>query len=159
MAQALHFSKHSAGLASSTTTWANNSGTFLRSKQYAYNLTSLKIPHFILGHKLWSRATNPLARISVHEHSCTNRSRCTKMGLQRWGYMLAVVYYLKDACRILSPIPMDGSNPIWKNLWNLNNWPKIPFFLSLLLKSWMLTWEKLQRRGFNGPLICMLCKS
>lgn len=45
----------------------------------------------------------------------------------------------------------------WKKVWNKVSWPKCNFFLWLVAQKKWLTWDNLQRRGFQGPSMCSLC--
>lgn len=46
---------------------------------------------------------------------------------------------------------------IWQHIWHSNLWPKITFFLWQILHHNILTWDNLQKRGFEGPGYCCLC--
>jgi hypothetical protein len=43
-------------------------------------------------------------------------------------------------------------------MWKWNVPLKIKLFTWLLAENKILSWEILQRRGFSGPGICLLCK-
>ena len=47
----------------------------------------------------------------------------------------------------------------WKKVWNSFSWPKCNFFLWVLVYNRCLTWDNLCKRGFQGPSICVLCRS
>jgi hypothetical protein len=46
----------------------------------------------------------------------------------------------------------------WQRIWQPGIWPKIVTFLWLILTKKVLTWDKLRKRGYEGPSICMLCR-
>lgn len=56
---------------------------------------------------------------------------------------------------------LDPQGPVWwwKLLWKLRAPKKTQVFMWLALKNKVLTWEALQKRGRQGPHICMLCRS
>jgi hypothetical protein len=52
----------------------------------------------------------------------------------------------------------DVDKPWIKQLWNWNVPLKLKLFSWLAGKDRILTWEALQRRGWEGPGFCSLCK-
>ena len=52
----------------------------------------------------------------------------------------------------------EDRNPVIDILWTLNIPTKIAYFIWLLEKGRILTWEQLQSRGFHGPSRCILCE-
>jgi hypothetical protein len=53
------------------------------------------------------------------------------------------------------PNPVEG----WrKHLWKWDLTPKIKLFIWLSLENRILTWDNLQRKGWEGPNICVLCQ-
>jgi hypothetical protein len=45
-----------------------------------------------------------------------------------------------------------------KSLWTLDFPLKLNFFTWLVAENKVLSWDNLQRRGFEGPRYCSLCK-
>ena len=59
---------------------------------------------------------------------------------------------------IISNSSLEVRNPVTDSLWTLNIPTKIAYFIWLLNKGRILTWEQLQSRGFHGPSRCVLCE-
>lgn len=47
----------------------------------------------------------------------------------------------------------------WKIIWDGKWRPKIALFAWLVGKERILTWDKIQKRGFLGPSKCSLCNT
>ena len=47
----------------------------------------------------------------------------------------------------------------WRKLWHTQSPIKTQITMWLALSNKLLTWEKLQKRGFEGPSICPLCRT
>jgi len=45
----------------------------------------------------------------------------------------------------------------WRIIWEGKWWPKITIFAWLVSKGRILTWDKIQKRGYYGPSRCSLC--
>ena len=65
---------------------------------------------------------------------------------------LAYLEMLKSHCEIVS----IGWNSV---LWKVRVQCKIKYFCWLSLNHNILTWDTLQRRGYNGPGCCILCNN
>lgn len=76
----------------------------------------------------------------------------------RWGYRPKGNFTTAEAHKIISSttFPLD---PIWGRIWSAGNWPKVSLFLWLVGHRKILTWDKLRRRNYHGPSICVNCKS
>jgi len=63
-----------------------------------------------------------------------------------------------EAYKIISAntSPLD---PIWGRIWSAGTWPKVSLFLWLVGHRKILKWDKLRRRNYHGPSICVNCKS
>jgi len=76
----------------------------------------------------------------------------------RWGYKPKGSFSTSNAYKIICT---DSSppDPIWSRIWDSGTWPKVSFFLWLVGHQKILTWDKLRRRNYHGPSICVNCKS
>ena len=61
--------------------------------------------------------------------------------------------------RIASTCCISRQSPVLSLLWKLNIPLKICCFILLLMKDRVLTWDQLQRRGRQGPSLCLLCRN
>lgn len=48
---------------------------------------------------------------------------------------------------------------VWSKIWATSSCPKVVAFLWLMVKGHILTWDKLLKRGFEGPSLSPLYKS
>jgi len=69
----------------------------------------------------------------------------------RWGYKTKGNFSIKEAYQILSTSGPEDLENTWKQIWNSNWWPKVTHFIWLVIKGRILTWDQLQKRGFQGP--------
>lgn len=70
------------------------------------------------------------------------------------GYIVADGY-VKRQERPHVPI-----NPTpWQVIWQLQSWPKIDMFVWMLCHGRILTFDHLQKLGYNRPSICLLCSN
>jgi hypothetical protein len=66
---------------------------------------------------------------------------------------------LKTCTRLSSINALKGSDSSWfAQIWRWTIPLKIKLFLWLAGKEKILTWDKLRRRGWEGPNICLLCR-
>ena len=75
----------------------------------------------------------------------------------RWGNNPSGTFRIKEAYNQLQNLTNNQVDKKWKRLWNRQHWPKIKLFLWLLTHRKTLTWDNLQRKGFQGPSVCCLC--
>eukprot|EP00253_Pinus_taeda_P011000 PITA_11000 len=75
----------------------------------------------------------------------------------RWGENTKVTFSVKEAYTLkikqTEEAQMQDSSHLWKNRW----WPKVTLFAWLVGRKRILTWDKIQKRGFHGPSKCSLC--
>lgn len=79
------------------------------------------------------------------------------LDILRWGYCMSGTFTIKKAYRLHTSQHTNQRRDIWKHIWHSNLWPKVTFFLSKILHHSILTWDNLQKRGFEGPRYCCLC--
>eukprot|EP00253_Pinus_taeda_P027885 PITA_27885 len=77
----------------------------------------------------------------------------------RWGNSMKGSFTTKEAYFLTSTQTGNEENPDWKIIWERNWWPKISIFIWLASKNKILTWDRIQKKGFNGPSRCYLCNS
>ena len=72
----------------------------------------------------------------IWEELCTKRKIRVKAGLDIlfWGHMPNGTYSTKEAYNILHQQNPSPTDPIWKNIWKANLWPKITTLLWFLNK-------------------------
>eukprot|EP00253_Pinus_taeda_P033781 PITA_33781 len=65
----------------------------------------------------------------------------------------------KEAYFLTSEQSGNEANPDWRIVWERNWWPKVSIFIWLASKNKILTWDRIQKKGFIGPSRCCLCNS
>eukprot|EP00253_Pinus_taeda_P015937 PITA_15937 len=75
----------------------------------------------------------------------------------RWGKSTKGSFTVKEAYYLADQQEVTEGNQDWKVIWGKNWWPKITLFAWLVAKDKILTWDKLQKKGFSGPSRCYLC--
>jgi len=75
----------------------------------------------------------------------------------RWGKSTKGTFTVKEAYYLTDQQDVTERNQDWKVFWGKNWWPKITIFAWLVAKHKILTWDKLQKKGFSGPSRCYLC--
>eukprot|EP00253_Pinus_taeda_P017009 PITA_17009 len=76
----------------------------------------------------------------------------------RWGKSTKGSFTVKEAYYLADQQEVTERNQDWKGIWGKNWWPKITLFAWLVAKNKILTWDKLQKKGFSGPSRFYLCK-
>lgn len=69
------------------------------------------------------------------------------------SFTVKEAYYLEDIQAI------NEENQEWKVIWGGNWWPKVSLFAWLVAKNKIVTWHKIQKKGFSGPSRCCLCNN
>eukprot|EP00253_Pinus_taeda_P023411 PITA_23411 len=69
----------------------------------------------------------------------------------RWGKSTKGNFTIKEAYYLTDQQDATKRNQEWKVFWGKNWWPKVTVFAWLVAKQKILTWDKLQKKGFNGP--------
>eukprot|EP00253_Pinus_taeda_P024197 PITA_24197 len=77
----------------------------------------------------------------------------------RWGNSMKDSFTTKEAYFLTSSQTGNEENPDWKIIWERNWWPKVSIFIWLASKNKILTWDRIQKKGFNGPSRCCLCNT
>eukprot|EP00253_Pinus_taeda_P030826 PITA_30826 len=84
------------------------------------------------------------------------RSR-TGEDILRWGKTMRGSFTVKEAYFLSTRQNQDEEAHDWKKLWEGKCWPKVTIFTWLVRKGKILTWDKIIKRGFQGPSRCSLC--
>eukprot|EP00253_Pinus_taeda_P033746 PITA_33746 len=82
----------------------------------------------------------------------------TRKHIIRWGKSTKGSFTVKEAYYLVDQEEITERNQDWKGIWGKNWWLKITIFAWLVAKHKILTWDKLQKKGFSGPSRCYLCK-
>eukprot|EP00253_Pinus_taeda_P001855 PITA_01855 len=77
----------------------------------------------------------------------------------RWGKETKGIFSIKEAYKIKAQDDPGKEEKKWKKIWRTKWWPKIKMFAWLVGRKWILTWDRIQKRGFSGPARCSLCNS
>eukprot|EP00253_Pinus_taeda_P023451 PITA_23451 len=76
----------------------------------------------------------------------------------RWGPKGNGDFSLKEARSVIEQVEHPDIVPWADKVWDNFQWPKIRTFLWLLMQKKTLTWENLQKKGFQGPSKCHMCQ-
>eukprot|EP00253_Pinus_taeda_P023228 PITA_23228 len=77
----------------------------------------------------------------------------------RWGNSMKGSFTIKEAYFLTSVQSGNKENPDWRIVWERNWWLKVSIFIWLASKNKILTWDRIQKKGFIGPSRCCLCNS
>eukprot|EP00253_Pinus_taeda_P018479 PITA_18479 len=77
----------------------------------------------------------------------------------RWGNSMKGSFTTKEVYFLTSEQSGNEENPDWRIVWERNWWPKVSIFIWLASKNKILTWDRIQKKGFFGPSRCCLCNS
>ena len=83
----------------------------------------------------------------------------TGKDILRWGNSMKGSFTTKEAYYSSDTQTRDGENEDWTLIWESNWWPKVSIFIWLATKNKILTWDRIQKKGFNGPSRCYMCKT
>eukprot|EP00253_Pinus_taeda_P025221 PITA_25221 len=75
----------------------------------------------------------------------------------RWGKTMRGSFTVKEAYFLTTRQNQDEEDQDWKKIWEGKWWPKVTIFAWLVRKGKILTWDKIIKRGFQGPSRCSLC--
>eukprot|EP00253_Pinus_taeda_P007926 PITA_07926 len=75
----------------------------------------------------------------------------------RWGKTMRGSFTVKEAYFLSTRQNQDAEEQDWKKLWESKWWPKVTIFTWLVRKGKILTWDRIIKRGFQGPSRCSLC--
>ena len=84
--------------------------------------------------------------------------KSTGLDILRWQKATKGTFTVKEAYYLATRREEEEEDKDWKQLWRNKWWPKVIIFAWLVGKGRILTWDKLQKRGFQGPPRCSLCK-
>lgn len=76
----------------------------------------------------------------------------------RWGKSTKGMYTVKEAYYLATKLEREAGVIDWRLIWEGKWWPKVTIFAWLVSKERILTWDKIQKRGFYGPSRCSLCR-
>ena len=84
----------------------------------------------------------------------------TRLGkdILRWGKTMKGTFKVKEAYYLAMKQEREEGTSDWRVIWEGKWWPKITIFAWLVSNKRILTWDKIQKKGFNGPSRCSLCK-
>lgn len=100
----------------------------------------------------WNRFTSDLKRAGI---SLTNEPD----SLWWTGGVASGLHSVKNIYEALTSLHGPGSDPSWFNqIWRWQVPLKYKLFVWLAGKGKILTWDKLRRRGWEGPGFCSLCR-
>eukprot|EP00253_Pinus_taeda_P031278 PITA_31278 len=77
----------------------------------------------------------------------------------RWGNSMKGTFTTKEAYYLMDSQNRGDENVEWKTIWEANWWLKVTIFIWLATKNKILTWDRIQKKGFNGPSRCYLCNN
>lgn len=83
----------------------------------------------------------------------------TGRDILRWGNSMKGSFTVKEAYYLTDTHAIDEENLEWKIIWGSKWWPKVSLFIWLVAKNKILTWDRIQKKGFSGPSRCCLCKN
>eukprot|EP00253_Pinus_taeda_P029331 PITA_29331 len=118
------------------------------------------------GWRVWEDPTGWVRELNSDLQDCyrkemgsrKNRVRQGK-DILRWGNSMKGTFTTKEAYYLMDPQDRGEGNVEWKTIWESNWWPKATMFIWLATKNKILTWDPIQKKGFNGPSRCYLCNN
>lgn len=91
----------------------------------------------------------------LEKELCERRIRHSEdRDILRWGYMPKGTFTMSEAYKIMCG-DLTPPDPLWNKIWGFGSWPKVSYFLWLVGHQRILTWDKLRRRNYHGPSICI----
>ena len=116
------------------------------------------------GFRQWKQSDQILPHTNPRETEELDKElnkRCIKCNegndILRWGYRTKGTFSTSEAYYLIGNFP-NPADPLWSKIWSFGSWPKIAHFLWLVGHQRILTWDKLRRRKFQGPSICLNCR-
>lgn len=108
----------------------------------------------------WAENTTEEQRSSFKKEIESRRiKRREGRDILRWGKETRGIFNIKEAYKIQTQMEQEEENLQWKKLWKTKWWPKIKLFSWLIGRKRILTWDRIQKRGFSGPSRCCLCNA
>ncbi|XP_059064039.1 uncharacterized protein LOC131856346 [Cryptomeria japonica] len=97
----------------------------------------------------------------VELHNVLSSRRCNPLqydDVLAWSPNPKGEYTVASGYRELLSHRVDGDEiQWWKKIWNKSSWPKCNCFVWILAWNKCLTWDNIQKHGFQGPSIYVLC--
>eukprot|EP00253_Pinus_taeda_P009398 PITA_09398 len=75
----------------------------------------------------------------------------------RWGRETKGIFTIHEAYDLKTQSDLGEEEQNWQKIWKTKWWPKIKIFTWLVGRKRILTWDRIQKRGFSGPAKCCLC--
>eukprot|EP00253_Pinus_taeda_P033811 PITA_33811 len=108
----------------------------------------------------WARELTPELQEGYRKEMGTRRIRVHQgKDILRWGNSMKGTFTSKEAYYLMDSQNRGDGNVEWKTIWEANWWPKVTIFIWLATKNKILTWDRIQRKGFNGLSRCSLCNN
>eukprot|EP00253_Pinus_taeda_P009631 PITA_09631 len=108
----------------------------------------------------WAWELTPELQEGYRKEMGTRRIRVRQgKDILRWGNSMKGTFTSKVAYYLMDSQNRGDGNVEWKTIWEANWWPKVTIFIWLATKNKILTWDRIQKKGFNGPSRCSLCNN
>eukprot|EP00253_Pinus_taeda_P004365 PITA_04365 len=108
----------------------------------------------------WARELTPELQDWYRKEMGSRRIRVRQgKDILRWGNSMKGTFTTKEAYYLMDSQNRGDGNVEWKTIWEANWWPKVTIFIWLATKNKILTWDRIQKNGFNGPSRCYLCNN
>lgn len=107
----------------------------------------------------WDRELSQ-EQIKVYLKEMNSRKVKARTGkdILRWGNNAKGSFTVKEAYCLTDTQAINEENQEWIVIWKNHWWPKISLFTWLTAKNKILTWDRIQKKGFCGSSRCYLCK-
>eukprot|EP00253_Pinus_taeda_P014645 PITA_14645 len=108
----------------------------------------------------WARELTPELQDCYRKEMGSRRIRvCQGKDILCWGNSMKGTFTTKEAYYLMGSQNREDGNVEWKTIWEGNWWPKVTIFIWLATKNKILTWDRIHKKGFNGPSRCYLCNN
>eukprot|EP00253_Pinus_taeda_P011982 PITA_11982 len=108
----------------------------------------------------WARELSPELQEGYRKEMGTRRIRVRRgKDILRWGNSMKGTFTSKEAYYLLVSQDRGDGNIDWNTIWEANWWSKVTIFIWLATKNKILTWDRIQKKGFIGPSRCSLCNT
>jgi len=117
---------------------------------------------------IWRKWKNPrnwdkdlsVEQVEAYLKEMNSRKIKARIGkdILRWGNSAKGTYMIKEAYYLIDNPEPNEENQEWMTIWKNHWWPKISIFTWFTSKNKILTWDRIQKKGFHGPSSCHLCK-
>eukprot|EP00253_Pinus_taeda_P012904 PITA_12904 len=147
----------------------NEIQTLQNLQQSALRLGMFKVKDYWMeeeGREIWRRWKKPgewtkdITRDIEEGYLCEMDLRKirhrTGEDILRWGKTMKGSYTVKEAYFLSTRQNQEDEEQDWKKIWDAKWWPIVTIFTWLVRKGKILTWDKIIKRGFQGPSRCSL---